>query len=221
MEQKSIVHNFGQSLKISMDLNGEVDWLAVYQGLWPEMIACVRIDANCEWQKRGVDRLILLPGGKELTVDEKVRPARKNGAIYDDFLVEEWSDFRRQKPGWTLDKSKWCDYVAYAIISVQKCYLLPFELLRLTCTNNLPRWKEEAQTRNRKPIDVLNEGWTTRCWPVRWVELFHAMDQQMMLSYGAKAPVKMPKPVSTSDGRTLFDWQDGYPGNSGNEEMEF
>jgi len=199
----AVVHNFARSLKLSTDLNGEVDWVALYRGLWPDMIAAVRVDRDCELQRRGVDRIIHMPDGRQFTVDEKLRLPRKNGEKYDDFLLEEYSDLARKTPGWTLDPRKICDYVAYAITYLGKCYLLPFEILRLTCTTLLEDWKQTRRARG--PKDVQNTSWVTRNWAVHWVVLFDALQRQMTLKFGGKIDVKLPVPKAQHQQFT-FDW---------------
>ena len=60
-------------------------------------------------QRRGVDKVLSLPDGREVRIDEKLR--RKD---YGDLLIEEFSDFDRQKPGW-LSPAARSDFIAYAV----------------------------------------------------------------------------------------------------------
>ena len=75
---------------------------------------------------------MVLENGRRFFVDEK-----KRKIDYGDILLEEWSVFHaegdwRNRIGWALDAKKRCDFIAYAVPTACKCYLLPFELLRLT-----------------------------------------------------------------------------------------
>jgi len=127
----AVIHNFQDQLEYSAKLSDEASWVSFYKRLWPDMIAAVRIDKNSQFQKWGIDREILLPNGKRFSIDEK-----KRKLDYGDLLLEEWSvaDFdyenrkviRGKKIGWALDPEKRCDFVAYAVQSSGKCFLLPF-----------------------------------------------------------------------------------------------
>jgi len=170
-----------------------------YARLWPDMVSCVRVDAKSELQTRGIDRMIVLPNGRTITVDEK-----KRDKDYGDLLVEEWSVFYgdgnpRNKTGWTLDRGKVCDFIAYAIPSACKCYLLPFELLRAAASHNLDRWKEMS---GFAPRDAQNHGYVTRNWPVQWSELRRALAEQMLRRFGE---IDLPLPTG-SPNQVSFHW---------------
>lgn len=200
MTPSAIVHDFAERLAYSAELSDEPSWVEFYSGLWPQMITCVRIDKNSKWQKWGVDRMVLLPEGRQILIDEKKRERnKKTGIIYDDFLCEEYSVLEKQKVGWTLDESKQCDFIAYAIPEIKKCYMLPFELLRLTCLQNLQTWKS-----NRAPCDAQNNGYRTRNWPVKWQSLFDAMRREMTRSYDGSRLV-LPTGISESP-QLNFEW---------------
>lgn len=198
----SIVHDFAERKAWSNDLGCEKAWVAFYLSIWPEMISCVRIDKDCEWQRHGVDRMVILPNGKTVLVDEKKRDKNKTtGKVYDDFALEEYSNLERKTCGWTLDASKRCDYIAYAIIPLGKAYLLPYELLRITCTWNLLAWKERFPRYGLAP----NPGYHTRNWFIPWDVLFEAMRFQMRRKFDGN---KLELPTATVLGnQSVFEWQ--------------
>ena len=168
------------------------------------MLLCVRIDKDSQWQRWGVDRQILLPHGRQIFIDEKKRDTK-----WDDFLVEEWGDLEQGRVGWTLDMSKRSDFIAYSIPLIGKCYLLPFELLRLTCAEYLPAWKTYKQANGTKcyPKDAKNEGWTTRCCVVSWQNLFKGMQYQMHRQFGTET-LNLPMPTKSLNGKQLqFEWE--------------
>lgn len=191
----AVIHDFAERLEYSAQLSSEADWVEFYRRVWPDMVTAVRIDKDCKWQRSGVDRMIVLPGAKQVFVDEK-----KRETTWDDFLLERWSVEHSQKVGWTLDPSKICDYIAYAIIPLGKCYLLPFEILRLACTENLQHWETD---RRRKVAQ--NNGWRTINYAVKWDELFAAMKQQMHRRFGGIELV-LPAPTASGD-CPLFTWK--------------
>ena len=97
---------------------------------------------NDGWAQRGgIDRTILLEDGTVITVDEKVR--RED---YPDILIEHWSDDKKLIPGWGhRDKHLTCDYIAYALIPRQTCYLLPYQVLRRVIKLHGETWWEKSK----------------------------------------------------------------------------
>ena len=190
----AVIHNFQDQLEYSAELSDEMAWVAFYKRLWPDMIAAVRIDKNSQFQRWGVDREILLPNGKRFTIDEK-----KRKLDYGDLLLEEWSvaDFdwttktviKGKKIGWALDTEKRCDFVAYAIQSSGKCFLLPFEMTRQTCIHNLQRWK---QNQNWYPKPARNNGYTTVNIAVPFSEFRIRLWEQMHRKFGSETPLPLP-----------------------------
>lgn len=196
----SRVHDFTERLNWSEHLSGEAAWVEFYRRVWPDLLSAVALDKDSKWQRWGIDRVIFLPNGRQETVDEKKRDFRPRP--FDDFLLEEWSDVGRQKPGWSVDGEKRCNWIAYAIPQLKKCYLLPFELLRITCQVNLEQWRRHS--RPRYPIDVPNKGWVTRNCAVEWPRLFAAMREQMHRRFGANN-LALPTPEQIQD-MALFRW---------------
>src|SRR6185369_2680458 len=132
----------------------------------------------------------------------KKRKPDQNGKSYDDFLCEEWSVFRNgsgEKIGWTLDPDKRTDFVAYAITGLQKCYLLPFELLRITAQKNIENWKALKWA---YPKDATNNGYATRNCAVPWNVLFNDMRQQMHRKFGASM-ISLPQPQINGEQTTF------------------
>lgn len=201
---RSIVHDFAERLEYSQRLSNEPEWIAFYQRLWPEALSIVRLDADSKWQRAGVDRMIILPNGKEVLIDEKNREKD-----FSDILLEEWSVFfgdahPENKLGWTLDPSKHIEYVAYAIHPLQRCYLLPFELLRLAFKHYLPAWKQRKTGKlNWYPKDAKNNGYVTRNCAVPWTILKDALAEQMLRRIGQRLELPIPQSVAN---QLLFDY---------------
>ena len=64
-----------------------------------------------------------------------------------------------------------CDYIAYAIAPLGKCYLLPVAQLQTAWRVNGSTWKAAAG----RPREAKNAGWTTVNWPVSVSVLFRAI----------------------------------------------
>jgi hypothetical protein len=196
-----IVHDFKKELDYSMLASHEPAWLEFYYRLWPNLVRVVRNDKGEVWQRWGLDRLLFLPAGHQLWIDEKKR--KKD---YGDVLIEEWNVgrygsggvYHGEKMGWSLDKTKRCHFVAYAVPVAAKCYLLPFELLRITCEENLGRWKSAGNY----PQDSRNNGYVTRNCPVAWPQL-HADMLRVLVAHR----LTLPTPDVTDNGKQmLFPW---------------
>lgn len=210
-----LIHDFTERDAFSKKMSAEPSWVAFYQDLWPTATLIVRIDANSQYQEWGIDRHIYLPNGKIVAIDEKVRDPEKaidrDGDPYTDILIEEFSVWKgdrhpENKVGWTLNSKKRCDYIAYAIPAIGKCYLLPFELLRVAAMANLPKWKNLKDDKRRRcyPIDAPNRGYLTRNCGVAWPLLRAAIDEQMARVRGASA---LTLPTPTVRGRqAVFEW---------------
>lgn len=206
----SVIHDFAERLEWSAALSEEPSWIAFYRRLWPDLISAVRIDKNSAWQKWGVDRLLLLASGRQFTVDEK-----KREKDYGDLLIEEWSVGRRigerfigEKVGWSLDATKRCDFIAYAIPPAGKCYMLPFELLRQACSANLEVWKQLVTNgRPAYPKDARNNGYVTRNCAVPWPEVKRAICEQMLRRFGTSDALTLPVAESNGDAaQQVFHW---------------
>jgi hypothetical protein len=190
----SIIHDFGERLLHSQSLGKEPAWVEFYRRIWPEMLACVRLDADSPLQRAGIDRAIFLPRRHQpIYIDEKIR-----GKDWGDFLLEEWSVLGSKKIGWSLDPSKVCDFVAYAVPG--KCWLLPFEPLRIACTTHLEQWKTR---KGAYPKDAPNKGWTTRNCAVPWDDLWAAIRRVSTRKWGSD--LQLPRP-ETNDGQIVFSW---------------
>jgi hypothetical protein len=206
-----MIHDFQERLLRSHELSDEPAWVDFYRRLWPDLLMCIRIDANSKFQKWGIDREVLLPNGRRISIDEK-----KRDRDYGDLLIEEWSvgriqsgRFVGQKIGWSLDPDKRCDFVAYAVCEPGKqgkCYLLPFELTRQTCLANLDRWKRLSSGGfPAYPKDALNNGYVTRNCAVEWAEFKRCLNQQMLRQFGSQ--LELPAASSAKNQMTLeFEW---------------
>lgn len=196
-----IVHDFAERLEWSQSLSDEAAWVHFYRRIWPDAVAIVRADAHSQWQAWGVDRWIVLPNGRQILVDEK-----KRATTYDDVLLEEVSQHYgtghpRNKVGWAMDPNKRVDFIAYALPSRARCYLMPFELLRVTYATNRGLWHREAQW---YPKVSMNKGYQTINCAVPWSVLKAAMCEQMHRKYGEELVL----PAPTIDGQQmLFEWR--------------
>jgi hypothetical protein len=199
---KATVYNFSEQLAQSAALSDEPSWEAFYREVWPYMTTGHRIDGNNWWQKAGVDRVIFLPNNKLIFIDEK-----KLSGTYTHVLLETVSQYYgendpRNKIGWTFDRSKQCDYVAYATPELNFCYLLPFELLQLTAEVNIEQWKTRRSEigpwypRISKSYGRNGKTWLTYNCAVPLEVLCDAMNEQMRRGFGV---LPLPDPMKNGN----------------------
>lgn len=154
------IHDFQESLHRSHRASDDPFWAKFYEFHFPNNLGIFALNENGQPQYLGVDRLVLLPSGKALYVDEKTR-----FCVYEDIAIEYVSSDIRQTPGWA-EKPLMCDYIAYAFFperSQKKAYLLPVPQLQSVWKMNKRQWLNTYGTRNAR-----NNGYKTLFCPVPW-----------------------------------------------------
>ena len=176
-----MIHNFAESLAKSHAQENAPWWPAVYAKAFPGYLSAVSVRQDGWAQRGGIDRVVTLSSGKTVTVDEKVR-----GKSYGDFALEQWSDFGRRKPGW-MQKDLACDYVAYAFVPDELCYLLPFLSLRRAWLDNGKDWLAWAKegTGGYRFVDAGNKGYVTRSVAVPIPDLLAAVARAQIVDWAA------------------------------------
>lgn len=128
------------------------EWEICYRSFFPSMIAMHSHREDGYWQRYGVDRSIILASSKQIKIDEKAR-----FKAYEDILLETWSDKDRQKPGW-INKPILADYIAYMIVPLRICHLLPVEQLQTAWKRNEQEWRAAYRTVEAKNPKYVSEG---------------------------------------------------------------
>lgn len=132
-------HAFAESLEASHAQADAPWWEQVYQHAFGPRVTMLDVRDDGWAQRGGIDRQLHLPDGTVLKVDEKVR-----GKDWGDIALERWSDRDRRKPGW-IQKKLTCDFIAYAFVPSQVCYLLPFHTLRRAWRRHGQEWIDAAE----------------------------------------------------------------------------
>lgn len=161
----AVVHNFADSLARSHAAEDWPGWEVIYRKAFPDFATMVNHRRDGWHQRLGIDRSIILANSKVVRVDEKVRGKNaKTGLVYTDIALEWWSDEKRRIPGWVC-KDLMADYIAYAILPLGRCYLLPVVQLQSAWLRNKDEWTKTGGYRIGRSE---NEGWTTVfvCVPV-------------------------------------------------------
>jgi hypothetical protein len=162
-------------------------WAEVYQRAFPAFSGMTYVANDCPAQRDGVDRLVTTRNGHVYRIDEKVRDKD-----WPDFFLEHWS-VDRKVAGWVA-KDLACDFIAYAFVPSQRCYLLPFTSLRRAWETNRDEW-----IRKYREKAVPNRGWVTWGVPVPIPVVLDAIRDSMLVTWGAPAEdpldVEWPKGV--------------------------
>jgi len=145
------------------------------------MIVMTNHRQDGDHQRHGIDRSIILSNSKQILIDEKVRGKnKKTGKIYTDIALEYLSDEERNKPGW-IQKPLLCDYIAYCIAPLGRCYLLPTLQLQFAWEENKHKWLNNFEMRaENKNGDYF---WTTISYPVPVAELFKAIGSCLRIDF--------------------------------------
>lgn len=154
------MHDFKESLAMSHAAEDLPIWLEIYQKAFPDMTAMLNHRQDGQHQRQGIDRSIIMNNSKQFLVDEKVRGRnKKTGKVYTDILLEYWSDYERKVLGWA-NKPLLADYIAYTIMPLGKCYLLPVPQMQQTWAFNRDHWIAKYGT-----IKAYNKDkWSGRTW---------------------------------------------------------
>lgn len=152
------LHNFRESLAKSHAQADAPWWEEVYRKAFHNFagMVCVRDDG---WAQRGgIDRVITLTSGRTVTVDEKIREED-----WPDILWEYLSSVESGTPGWCA-KDLACDFIAYAFVPSQRCYLLPTLQMRRAWRENHKDWVRKGRERRGgfRIVDAVNRGYSTR-----------------------------------------------------------
>lgn len=172
-----VVHDFDECLRMSHAAEDLPIWKEVYSEAFPTMVGMHNHRADGDHQRQGVDRTIVMENSKVIYIDEKVRGvSKKTGKVYDDILLEFLSDERRGTPGWVC-KPLLSDYIAYAIVPLGKCYLLPVLQLQLAWDRYKDSWLR------RKWLRAINKGWVTVNVALSAAELFPKIGEALRVEF--------------------------------------
>ncbi len=151
------IHQFRNSLAASHAQSDAPWWREVYSAVFGDRLVSMVDVRNDGWAQRGgIDRQLVLSDGTVVKVDEKVR-----AKDYPDFFLEVCSDDRRRPPDGWMERPLTCDFIGYAFVPSQTCYLLPYQLLKSAWDRNKRAWHTDYGMRS-----VPNRGYTTTGIPV-------------------------------------------------------
>lgn len=166
------MNNFHEDLQFSHSAEDLEIWGTIYAKAFPGLQTFTNSRQDGELQRHGIDRTLILQSGKAIYIDEKVR--RKD---YGDILLEYVSNDTKNTLGW-CEKPLFCDYIAYAILPVKICYLLPVEPLQTAWGQNKIEWLERYGVKTAK-----NKGYNTLNCPLPVNVLFKSIGATLRIHF--------------------------------------
>lgn len=150
MGERDMIHDFKKSREKADSEKLHPFWESIYKEMFPNFVEMTGTIGNLQMQKKGIDRIIILNNNKFVFIDEKVR--FKN---YEDICLEYISSDNTNSPGW-MEKQVDIDWLAYAFIPSNKCYMIPFPLLKRV-------WKyyKNSWISDYRRIVAKNNGYNT------------------------------------------------------------
>lgn len=165
-----MTHCFADSLAMSHAASDWQGWDQLYRDFFPDFVAMVDHRDNGYWQLQGIDRSLVLSSSKQVLIDEKVRGRNKlTGRVYADIALEFVSNNSTGAKGWVC-KPLMADYIAYAILPLGRCYLLPVVQLQSAWMKLGSEWRYRYGER-----EAINRGYETIFTPVPVPALFAAI----------------------------------------------
>lgn len=180
-QQQRPPHDFDKCLKRSHRASDLPFWEEVYRAAFPDMEAMLDERQFGPHQLLGVDRKLILPGTRQVLVDEKVR-----GTRFNDIALEFISNDRTGAPGWVC-KPLLAEYIAYAIAPLGKCFLLPVLPLQAAWREHGEQWKQEYGEKF-----APNRGYKTHFTPVPEAALFRCLGGWHRVSF---TPFEIPADI--------------------------
>lgn len=170
-------HDFGRSLSESHKAEDLPLWEECYRKAFPNFQAMANHRSDGDHQRNGIDRSIILQNSKQILIDEKFRTK-----AYSDIALEYLSDSERGVLGWVC-KPLLCDYIAYAIGPLGKCYLLPVVQLQKAWSDNKDKWMNNFTIRAENKCAKTGRRWVTLSKAVSVKDLFSAMGNCLRVDF--------------------------------------
>lgn len=182
------MHKFSESLAKSHAQADAPWWELVYRAAFPGFAGMISVRNDGWAQRGGIDRVISLESGKTISVDEKIREKD-----WPDILWEFWSvkptkrysdGSHNGSIGWAC-KAQACDFIAYAFVPSQTCYLLPALQLRRAWAAHGQKWIElgKANENGFSIREAQNDGYVTVSVAVPIRESLDAIRDAMVIGW--------------------------------------
>ena len=115
-------------------------WEPYYRKAFPTLISVATVPGPSPAQRAGIDKFVMLKGGKRLAVDEKIRRNRPPT----DFVLEFQHVPTDQGPpwdGWIEKENSHTDFIAYGFLEFRVAFFIPFPTLQTAWVRHNEQWK--------------------------------------------------------------------------------
>ena len=165
------MNDFKKDLEFSHSASDDPMWTIIYGRAFPGFKSMTDNRCDSQMQRVGVDRTLIMRSGKAVYIDEKARRPDKYTGTESfknniDIMLEYVSNDRKKSPGWS-EKDLFCDYIAYNIIAIKRCFLFPVPQMQSAWFANKEAWLNLYGTRAAK-----NYGYKTLNYPVPYKVLY-------------------------------------------------
>jgi len=162
------MHQFAESLEKSHKADEHAFWEQCYRQAFPSFAGMNNSREDGEHQRKGIDRLVFLSNNKTFLIDEKIRFTKFNDIALE---FEHVYNNGVKTKGWVC-KPLLCDFIAYAIAPLGKCYLLPTTQLQQAWRRFNSEWLTTYQV-----IESKNQGYISRSLCIPANKLYPAIGQ--------------------------------------------
>lgn len=133
---------FEQDLAWSESQHSEDWWEPYYRKAFPLLQSIQRVPGPSEAQRAGIDKFVILQGGKRLAVDEKIRRDRPPNDIALE-IRHVAADRLSEWPGWMTKPNQFTDYLAMGFQKFHVAFFFPFGSLQAAWCKNGEKWKSQ------------------------------------------------------------------------------
>ena len=154
-----------------------------YYSVFPGLRQCYTV-LDKEKQILGIDKILRFKVMPSITIDEKIRYKFYKG----DILLEEYSNWERQTPGWLMKDHALCDYISYIVRTEKLVYLLDYRKLKFNWDKNYEKWLNKYKRKFGKTTDRYgNVLYHTSNIPVpiKELEIAHSNPRNISISAGS------------------------------------
>jgi hypothetical protein len=185
MGESVMTYSFQRQLDISHQASDHPIWGTLYKSNFKNIVNIRDCRKDLKKQRLGIDREIILSGGKVITVDEKIRTEP-----WKDIALEFISVDTENKAGWVANRSLQNDYIAYVVLPLGVGYFMNLIPLQNAWELNKKEWMDKYPVKK-----VPNKSYYTYICCVPKDVVFDAIKNSFLIKFD---PIK-PNFDSTED----------------------
>ena len=115
-------------------------WEPFYRKAFPGLSSIQRVPGPSGAQRAGVDKFVVLQGGKRIAVDEKIRRTVRPVDIALEYAHVPTVEGQSPWPGWVCKPNQFTDYMAVGFASFRVAFFFPFTTLQTAWDKHGEEW---------------------------------------------------------------------------------